>query len=388
MAPAPRPASKSTIASTRNRIGAFAPKSAAASREAPSSRAAGGLRRARSGAPLPADPRATPGRIPREERVVVGELDAVGTASQGSPVPAPRTGEARVAEIFEELRRVGPGEHLPLLASLRQHDRGLVLQSLRAEFPGLLWFHRHVSHRRLPQGRAAGPLAALLCELGEEALGVVVTLLDEGHADQRYYAALVVADLADRLSAEAQATLVPVLEARIFDADTQVRDVALHALRALERSRPLDDVGGKLAERARDSQANVGARLMALTALGVLRHTPAVPVLIELLRDAAPEVRRGARLALRSITVTDRGRWRWRWRIWARKHLAQGRTQWLLAGLTGGEPALRRVAHADLVRLTGHEVPFDPEGPSDARARVQREYAALLEKAGATPEVG
>lgn len=283
---------------------------------------------------------------------------------------------------------MGPGEHLPLLASLRQHDRGLVLRSLRAEFPGLLWFHRHVSHRRLPRGRAAGPLAALLWELGEEAVGVVVTLLDEGHADQRYYAALVVADLADRLSGEAQATLAPVLEARIFDADPQVRDVALHALRALERSLPLDDVGGRLLERARDQRANVGARLMALTALGVLRHAPAVPVLIDLLRDAAPEVRRGARLALRSITVTDRGGWRWRWRSWARKHLARGRPQWLLAGLTGPEPALRRLAYDDLVRLTGHEIQFDPEGPAGARARVQREYAILLETAGAPPQVG
>ncbi len=308
----------------------------------------------------------------------MGTLDAVGTASEARTDSAPMTTEKRIAEIFEELRRVGPGEHLSFLFALRQYDRAAVLEKLRAEFPGLLWFHRHVSHRCLPRGRDTGPLPALLVELGEQALGVILAFLDGGQADQRYYTALVVADLADEIGPQARATLIPTLEARLFDPDTQVRDVAVHALRSLERTGSLDDTGLRLVERAQDVQLNVGVRLMALRGLGALRSVPAIPALIDLLRDSRPEVRRGARLALRSIAVTDRGDWRWRWRLWAHKHLAAGRHRWLLAGLLDRDPALRRLAHGDLVRLTGHDLPFDPDGPAAERQRVHHEFSMRL----------
>lgn len=307
----------------------------------------------------------------------VGDLTAVGTAAKTPKAPVPKSQEERAKKLLGQLRAVGPGDQSPLVYALKQLDPEVVLSLVEGEFPGLLWFHRHVSHRKLPLGRNVGPLGALLWAFGEDAVPLLVSILDDGHADQRYYAALIASDLAETISQPSAERLVESLGQRLFDGDTQVRDVSLHALREFDKRGLIAELGVRLVRFAEDPAVNIGTRIISLRALGVLRHVPSVRGLIPLLRDRAREIRDATRQVLRAICVEDRGSMRWRWKSWFKKHHLESRNEWLLRGLMHRDRTLRELAYQDLKRLVG-EVPYNPDGPRAERKQAQSEYEALM----------
>ena len=313
-----------------------------------------------------------------EEVVRVGDVDAVGTATS-QPEMTPPTAQERVGHLLDRLKTTGPGDQGPPIEALLASDVELALQMAAAEFPGLLWFHRHLSHRKLPLGRDVGPFGAFMVAAGVKSCPYLIAILDEGNADERYYAALVVSDLATEVDQELGEELIDALGRRLYDGDTQVRSAALHALLVLAERGWTEGLVKSLLSRVADPSVNVGIRIISLKSLGVFRDPSTVPGLIEILDAKRREIRDATRDVLRLICGEDKGTSKRRWSAWAKKNLERPRLHWLVDGLVHRDAKVREVAHLELIEATGYEVEFDPKAASRAdRKKVRQAYAEFL----------
>jgi HEAT repeat protein len=319
-------------------------------------------------------------------------VEAPRTASEPPPAPAVKSLYDRALPSLKALRASGPGDEGPAVQALLKLGPP-ILELVEVDFPGLLWFHRHLAHRKLPAGRDIGPLGALLVAFGEPAIPTVVKLIENGSPDARYYAALVASDLlglgtssrddgvndaSSPVSEEARERLVRALAERLFDGDSGVRDVSLHALLAVGRSDALDEVGVRLRTFAVDLGVPLGTRIVSLRALGVLRRGEVVPDVIPLLEDREEQIRENAHRVLRLLTGTDLSGSLWRWRRWWKKHAGRPRAEWLVEGLDGSDAQLRLLCQKELARLVHHEEPLDPEASRAERKRIREVYARLV----------
>lgn len=309
-------------------------------------------------------------------------VEAPRTASEPPPEHSPKSLYDRALPSLKALRGSGPGDEGPAVAALLKLGPA-ILELAEVDFPGLLWFHRHLAHRKLPAGRDIGPLGALLVAFGEAAVPTVVRLIEHGSPDARYYAALVASDLLGlvaegRVREDSAERLVTALAERLFDGDSGVRDVALHALLAAGRSDALDEVGVRLRTLAVDLAAPLGTRIVSLRALGVLRRGEVVPDVIPLLEDREEQIRENAHRVLRLLTGTDLSGSLWRWRRWWKKHAGRPRTEWLLEGLTTSDGQLRMLCQKELARLTHHDEPLDPEASRAEKKRIREVYERLV----------
>ncbi|MBX3252164.1 MAG: HEAT repeat domain-containing protein [Myxococcales bacterium] len=293
---------------------------------------------------------------------------------------SPPTFSERAVQALTMLRGCGPGEDHPSLRALLALGPD-VLDFVEADFPGLLWFHRHLAHRKLPRGRDIGPLGALLVAFGADALPSLTRLLDANAADTRYYATLVASDLLASLTGPPRSALAEALGERLFDADSGVRDAACHGLLATGEGEVVAHVASRLRTYAADLGTPRQTRLVAVRALGALRCVEAVPDLIPLLDDREPTVREMAQRALRLVCATDLGTSIWRWRRWWKKHAGERRSAWLLEGLDSKDAAVRAIAQRELARETGHDEPFDAEAPRAERRRIRDVYRSLVARA-------
>ncbi|MCU0674929.1 MAG: hypothetical protein MUE69_19330 [Myxococcota bacterium] len=329
-------------------------------------------------------------------------VEAPRTASEPPPAPVAKSLYDRALPSLKALRASGPGDEGPAVQALLKLGPP-ILELVEVDFPGLLWFHRHLAHRKLPAGRDIGPLGALLVAFGEPAIPTVVKLIENGSPDARYYAALVASDLlglsphessgsggsetsgsrgaaspGGPVSADARERLVGALAERLFDGDSGVRDVSLHALLAAGRSDALDAAGVRLRTFAVDLGVPLGTRIVSLRALGVLRRGEVVPDVIPLLEDREEQIRENAHRVLRLLTGTDLSGSLWRWRRWWKKHAGRPRAEWLLEGLDGSDAQLRLLCQKELARLVHHEEPLDPEASRAERKRIREVYARLV----------
>lgn len=321
-------------------------------------------------------------------------VEAPRTASEPPPAPVAKSLYDRALPSLKALRASGPGDEGPAIQALLKLGPP-ILELVEVDFPGLLWFHRHLAHRKLPAGRDIGPLGALLVAFGEPAIPTVVKLIENGSPDARYYAALVASDLLGLggratestgsegrveplVSDDARERLVRALAERLFDGDSGVRDVSLHALLAVGRSDALDEAGVRLRSFAVDLGAPLGTRIVSLRALGVLRRGEVVPDVIPLLEDREEQIRENAHRVLRLLTGTDLSGSLWRWRRWWKKHAGRPRAEWLLEGLDGSDAQLRLLCQKELARLVHHEEPLDPEASRAERKRIREVYARLV----------
>lgn len=331
--------------------------------------------------PAPAAPAAAPTKKRGAIRTdhVRASVEAPRTASEPPPAPLPLTLYERALPALKALRACGPGDEGPPIQALLKLGAP-ILELVETDFPGLLWFHRHLAHRKLPQGRAIGPLGALLVSFGVEAVPSVERLLDSGSSDARYYAALVASDLLVELDDASARRLVAALAEKLFDSDSGVRDVSLHGLLAAGEHDALEEVRERLRTYAVDLGAPLGTRIVALRALGVLRRGEVVPDVIPLLDDREEQIRDNAHRVLRLLSGVDLGTSLWRWRRWWKKHAGTPRSEWLLEGLGSSDGALRVLAQKELARLTGHDEPSDPEASRAERKRIREVYGKLLKR--------
>lgn len=318
-----------------------------------------------------------PNRPVMEEVVRVGDLDAIGTAKSQPPV-APATAADRIGELLDRLKTVGPGDQGPVVASLLANDVDLALRMASGEFPGLLWFHRHLRHHKLPLGRDIGPYGAFFVAAGTRACPYLIAILDEGNADERYYAALVVSDLATEVDEELGEELIDALGRRLYDGDTQVRGAALHALLVFAERGWTGGLVKSLLSRVADPSVNVGIRMISLKALGVFRDPTTVPGLIELFDARRREIRDAARDVLRTICGEDKGTSKRKWSSWVKKNGDRSRLHWLLDGLVHRDALVREIAYHELVKATGHEIEFDPKAGRADRKKARQAYAEFL----------
>ena len=315
--------------------------------------------------------------VPSDHVAVSGSTGtAVGTATpapyEGIPKPSSST---KTRQVLVALGACGPGDEEPLIRRL-QRIGAEALPEMQKDFPGLLWFNRHLKHRKLPDGKHVGPLAAAFVAFGADAVPATLQLLLGGTADQRYYASLVAGDLLVGLVEErAQAQLVDALGALLIDADSQVRDAALHALTKVEGQPCLAPLEQRLLREATANGEDPVARVAAIRALGVLRCARATPTFIALLEAPEAAIRDACWRVLRVVCAEDKGPSRKKWSAWWKKHGARPRRVWLLDGLTHRQEIIRKIAHRELERLTGLEVAFDPASGRTERKRVQKAFA-------------
>ncbi len=327
----------------------------------------------------PSDPRGEGRTRPSEERVAPTELTALGTATE--PPPAARPGLSPVERAWRVvigLRSCGPNDEGAAVQRLLSLDKA-GLDAVVRDFPGLLWFHRNLAHRKVPAGRDTSPLARALVAFGEAAVPSVADLVEDPDANRRYYAILVAADLLEsgQLGDHGRRCLADALFHRFEDTDVGVRDVALQGLLTLGDDPAIAAIVRELRRRAL-TLGPIGPRLLALRALGVLRATAAIDDLIRLLGDTTREVQVAARKVLRVLVVDDLGHETKRWVAWRRKNSENDREGWLLAGLLHGEESIAALAGRELARITGEDLGFAPDLAKVDKKTIRAAYAARL----------
>ena len=149
------------------------------------------------------------------------------------------------------------------------------------------------------------------------------------------------------------AALDPLFD-RLYDADDEVRAAAAAALRSFPPSQALNAVRARLRERLDErGDGDVKRLVSTVDALGELRDTVVSAHIIDLLDHSDPLVVDAAGRALQAITKQDFGRSRYRWTGWWRRHQAEPRLQWLLAGLCHGSAMIRSSAQDELCEMSG-----------------------------------
>ncbi len=249
------------------------------------------------------------------------------------------------------------------------------LPALVQAFPGPLSWDRHAPSGPIPAGRDVSVVARALVAFGERAVPYVSALMSSGQADQRFYAALVAAELVhpDLIDAAAE---------RIHDPDPGVRRIACALLPRLAGYRGFEEVRVVIRRTARLRGKDTSRRWQAVDALAALRDVAIVDKLIDLLKEDDAELVDHVHRALVILTCDDMGRSHRRWRAWHDKRGERHRVEWLIDGLMHDDASIRTLAGTELERLTQERYGYQPGAPRRDRERVQRRYRRWWEDDG------
>lgn len=295
------------------------------------------------------------------------------------PPDAPASGQddptRRAIRILETLRSCGPDDEGPAVEALKKVVHA-ALEPMEREFPGLLWFHRRVAHKRLPRGRDVGSLARAIVALGEPCVPMIRRFLENGDIDQRFYATLIAGDLMPRCHEAGRSQLLESLGRRLRDVDAQVSDAALHVLMAYRDDPAIRPMVGAFVVQMSDLSATPGDRIFAARVLGVLRCAQALSAFVDRLDDPSPKVRDAARKALRLLTAEDLGSSRRKWASWVRKRGSQPRVRWLIEGLIHRDEDLRAMAVRELDKAGIGDFGYSPDMGRGDRKRVYKQALA------------
>ncbi|MFO0593511.1 MAG: HEAT repeat domain-containing protein [Polyangiaceae bacterium] len=256
----------------------------------------------------------------------------------------------------------------------RRAERNLA--PLIALFPGPLDQDRHRSADRLPAASQCGPLLEALARAGARGAATVAVLARHDNVDVRFWAAHLLGEIA---SPEAADGLLPFL----VDPDPAVRRVALRsAASVLGASLPGRPLEAALGYVARDAQTPMRERIAAIDAMGQLRASFFVPVLIGLLGAVPDEVAETARRSLLVLTRQDFARDAARWNEWWSRNDARHRIEWLIDALMHDTQSIRRAAGDELKNLTKEYFGYYDDLPRRERERAQERYREWWEREG------
>jgi HEAT repeat protein len=240
---------------------------------------------------------------------------------------------------------------------------GAALPALLSRFPGPTRVDRYSSSLgALPPLEQHGPLLDVVVELGDLAAPAIASLLDVPGVDVRFYASLFFL----RVRYE------PILQAmyeRLFDKDTQVREVVRHVLRSYRHAPAFRRLCEELhrALRGRDPwQIEQAAH-----ALGAFHDPRAVPYLVELLETPQRRIAEVAHRELCRICLDDLGTQRRKWQRWWEDNAARPRWSWLVEAMNHGEREVRVRAALELRQVPGLLVNYNPDAPRAERSRAQ-----------------
>src|SRR5690606_17628450 len=117
-------------------------------------------------------------------------------------------------------------------------------------------------------------------------------------------------------------------------------------------------------------------------AVGTLRDVAAIETLVELLSSRDRFIQEAALESLCSITGQQHGLKPHRWKNWYAEHRDRHRIEWIIDSLRHRDLPVRRWAHDELVRVTGHRIPFSPLGDRQSRDVAARAWTDWWVSAG------
>lgn len=277
-----------------------------------------------------------------EQRAVRGLLDAL----------------ARKEADVEDIRQLGD----PAMRALAQSLPG-PLEVLRRDL------------RALPPPSAHGPFIRAVIRLGNAIVPHLLVAFANHDPDVRFYASFVFQELRDPRAMEPLSHLG-------FDSSTDVRVIAMRVLETYSRyegyERATTVVRAELQSEQRTRQ------LYAARAVGTLRDVDAIPELVDLLSSRDRFIQEAALESLCSITGQQHGLKPHRWKSWYTEHGQHHRVEWIIDSLRHRDVPVRRWAHDELVRVTGHRVPFSPMGDRKAREVAHQAWRQWWDRHGRT----
>ena len=247
------------------------------------------------------------------------------------------------------------------------------MPAIMAKFPGPIALEpERLVSGRLPRVADCGPVIRLIASQRRTALPFVLSHVEGGDVDARFWATYLLTELVYPDAIDAAI-------ARNFDEDARVRRAARAACRALAEANP-QPVVERLGEIA--NTQSIGRRVHAIEALGETREPLAVPVLLPLLEEQNEHVTKAARAALVTISQQDFGRDTARWVEWWRDNRHRHRLEWLIDSLMHEQRALRGSASDELRTITKEYFAYYDDLPKRERERAQARYREWWENIG------
>ncbi|MBN1656137.1 MAG: hypothetical protein JXA30_20380 [Deltaproteobacteria bacterium] len=269
-------------------------------------------------------------------------------------------------ELLEKLYSSSPDEVGSTIAMiLRAGDEMLV--ELERRFPGPLWLDRKQPIRDLPAAKNVSAISRTLVALGNKAVPCIRSLLLSNDREKRFYALLLAADVR-------HANLLEPLGQRLFDVDSQIRQLAVEVLRRYRNIIGFRDTLNSLHLIASSTDRPVDMRITALQTIAGLRDTDAFGLLMNLLQYADDAVANMARRVLVVLTLQDFGLSIRKWSAWIKRNRDTDRIEWMIESLTHSDEAIREAAGAELQKTTGEYYGYHPTLPKRDRERIQKKY--------------
>ena len=283
------------------------------------------------------------------------------------PLDSPDWGD--IHEIETALRALSREEgNLDQLRALGESG----LRALAARIPGPLEVLRR-DLRALPAPSAHGPLVRATIRLGGEVVPYVLEQFDNADPEVRFYAAFLFQELRDPRA------MTP-LSRLAFDGSTDVRVIAMRVLETYSRYDGFEDAAAVV--RAELGSSHRTHQLYAARAVGTLRDVVAIPELIALLSSRDRFIQEAALESLCSITGQQHGLKPHRWKSWHTEKGERHRVEWIIESLRHRDLPVRRWAHDELVRVTGHRVPFSPLGDRSSREVAYQAWVEWWQRHG------
>lgn len=226
-------------------------------------------------------------------------------------------------------------------------------QELMRRFPGTLAMDPlHTLPRDMPPFVRLNGLTELFVARGPDAAKLVLPHLESNVVLGRWAAVYYLSSVHYPQACEA-------LARRLYDTEPRIATLAVEALTHYRAEAGYRRIVQGLREQLRVPV--VETQVVAIQILGQLREPSAVPALIPLVVASSSLVARSAASALAVVCGQAFGADLQAWQSWWQANYTKPRTQWLMGGLAHSNATIRRVAHGELQRLTGHVVAFKPE---------------------------
>ncbi len=227
---------------------------------------------------------------------------------------------------------------------------------LSQRFPGRIDFDPLSANTTLVPFKRCSGITELLAARGESAAAVVLPHLESAEPTKRFFAIYF-------LHTVRIPTALGSLARRLYDTEPRNRYLAADALRTYARESGYAHVVQGLRDQLK--VPIVESQMATVQVLGQLRDPSAVPSLIPLVVAPRYELASAAMSALAVICGQALGNDVARWAEWWQTHYNQPRAAWLVEGLRHGNPAMVRLAHSELVLLSGRYVALPADATSN-----------------------
>lgn len=260
-----------------------------------------------------------------------------------------------------------PAERLVALRELAKSPEEAARGLARA-FPGPSGWSR-LPVGELPDPDELGPIPGALARLGHPGALALAPLLDARVSDTRYLALLTAGSLP-------YPEVVDGVMRALFDYDPDISSAARAAAAGL---RHVPAFRSRLPELRKElASPDALRRSLAARALGMVRDSSSVEVLINLTGSSDDLCAQSAAEALKEITRADLGTNPSGWTAWWATRRERRRIEWLVEALGSEDSELRLGAIEELARATGDNLGFLADAPKGERTEAVARWRELV----------